>query len=120
MKKLILTCLFFIPLFMNAQVKEMIKNDDPTLLVDYINEGNDINGCFEGYTILALSIKFDSKEVFKKCLELKADVNKFCSDKTPLIYAIKYRKMDYFNQLIEQGADKIKKRKEGKQLMIMR
>ena len=123
MKNLILVLCLILP-FLScsqnpvSQLKKIIKNDDIEALDKFLVAGNGINECHSikesSYSILVLSIKYGSEKVFAKCLELEADLNQICEDKTPLIYAIKYDKMEMFEVLLEKGADKTMKTKRGK------
>jgi ankyrin repeat protein len=67
-----------------------------------------INTCFEAansdYTLLALTIKLNAADCFQYLLERKADLEKSCTGKTPLMYAVKYGNLDMTKALIEAGA----------------
>lgn len=100
------------------QIKRFISTDDLGAFLKFLEEGNDLDDCYEirdaEYSLLMLSIKFNSKKIFKKCLELEADLDKSCTEKTPLIYAIKYQRERFFKKLIIAGADKSIETPEGK------
>ncbi|MBS1549535.1 MAG: ankyrin repeat domain-containing protein [Bacteroidetes bacterium] len=78
---------------------------------------NQINQCFmikEGsYNPLVISIKLETKNVFKYLLEHGADVNKICDNKTPLMFAAKYGKLEMVKQLLAKGAQKDLKNTKG-------
>ena len=101
----------------SIRILKIIKSDDIGSFVKFINEGHDIDECYEmrnsSYSMLILSIKYDSKKIFKKCLALKADVDQTCSEKTPLMYAVKYNRKDCLDVLIRRGVDKAMTTAEG-------
>ncbi|MEM6804167.1 MAG: ankyrin repeat domain-containing protein [Bacteroidota bacterium] len=123
MKKFLLCLICFLPLspFTQAsfdELKSIIKSDDVKALQAFLDDKHSIDDCYEigesSYSILVLSIKYKKEGIFKKCLELKADLDKICEDKTPLMYAIKYGRMEFFHALLEAGANKEKTSKKGK------
>jgi len=99
------------------KILKIIKNDDIGAFAKFMNEGHDIDDCYEmrnsSYSMLILSIKYDAKKIFRKCLALKADVDKTCSEKTPLMYAVKYNRKDCLDVLIRRGVDKAMTTAEG-------
>ena len=103
------------------QIKNFIKTDDLGAFLEFLEAGNDLDDCYEiresEYSLLALSIKFNCKKIFKKCLELEAELDKSCTEKSPLIYAIKYQREYFFKKLIIAGADKSIETPEGKTAM---
>jgi len=76
----------------------------------------DINKCYNieesSYSFLALSIKMNKPEIFKKLITEKADINLICDEKTPLMYAAKYGKKEFVEYLLKNGADKTIKNKK--------
>ena len=123
MKHTILLFLFVFPALIfgqteGEQIKKFISTDDLGAFLEFLEDGNDLDDCYEirgsEYSLLAMSIKFNCKKIFKKCLDLDADVNKICVEKTPLIYAIKYQKEYFFKKLMIRGADKSLETPEGK------
>jgi ankyrin repeat protein len=78
----------------------------------------DMEGCFEtdntSYGLLALSIKADAKTCFNYLLSQKANVEKTCSSKTPLMYAVKYGNLNMAKALIKAGANPNAKNAEGR------
>ena len=74
-----------------------------------INKEN-INKCYPieefSYSLLALSIKMNKPNVFKKLINEKANLDLICDDKTPLMYTVKYGNLDFAKLLLENGANK--------------
>lgn len=123
MKNSLLFFILIFPFITHAQdslyqIKKMIKHDDLLAFEKYLAAGNDLNDCYEiedkKYSMLILSIKFGRKKIFKYCIDEGADLNQTCSDKTPLIYALKYDRMDFFKKLLIRGADKDVITEQGK------
>jgi len=104
-----------------TKIKKFISTDDLGRFLEFLEEGNDLDDCYKikdaEYSLLTLSIKFDCKKIFKKCLELEADLDKSCTEKTALIYAIKYQREHFFKKLIIAGADKSIETPKGKTAM---
>lgn len=98
------------------QMKGMLKYDNIQEFSNYV-KNEDLNKCFkvkeEHYSLLALSIKLDSKKFFSKLIEENADLNLACEEKTPLMFAAKYGKAKFAKILLEKGADKAKKTSKG-------
>lgn len=113
MKKLIFALSLFVTTITTAQsisneIKSALKSDDAKALEILITSHN-INTCYEikgaTYSLLALSIKLDSKACFKLLLEKKADLEKACTSKTPLMYAVKYGNLKMAKALVKYGAN---------------
>ena len=51
--------------------------------------------------------------MFSELLNQKADLNKICADKSPLMYAVKYGNLNIVKQLVEAGADINLRNNEG-------
>ena len=85
-----------------------LKTDDAKTFIKLLNDDN-INACYETgnsvYTFLALSIKLDSENCFKVLLDKKADLEKACSSKTPLMYTTKYGDLEKAKALIKAGVN---------------
>lgn len=100
------------------QLKSIIKGDDVEALETFLSNGHELNACYgeagTTYSILVLSIKYDREKIFAKCLEEKADLDKICIDKTPLMYAVKYGRKDFFHALLKAGANKSALSLQGK------
>lgn len=91
------------------EIKMMFKNDDISNFDKIINKEN-INKCYPieefSYSLLALSIKMNKPNVFKKLINEKANLDLICDDKTPLMYTVKYGNVDFAKLLLENGANK--------------
>ena len=91
------------------EIKMMFKNDDIFNYDKIINKEN-INKCYPieefSYSLLALSIKMNKPNVFKKLINEKANLDLICDDKTPLMYTVKYGNLDFAKLLLENGANK--------------
>ena len=91
------------------EIKMMFKNDDISNFDKIINKEN-INKCYPieefSYSLLALSIKMNKPNVFKKLINEKANLDLICDDKTPLMYTVKYGNLDSAKLLLENGANK--------------
>ena len=91
------------------EIKMMFKNDDISNFDKIINKEN-INKCYPieefSYSLLALSIKMNKPNVFKKLINEKANLDLICDDITPLMYTVKYGNLDFAKLLLENGANK--------------
>lgn len=91
------------------EIKMMFKNDDIINFDKIVNKEN-INKCYPieefSYSLLALSIKMNKPNIFKKLIENKANLDLICDDKTPLMYTAKYGNIDFAKTLLENGANK--------------
>lgn len=89
-------------------IKSALQSDDDEALSKLITSHN-INTCYEikdaTYTLLAISIKLEAKACFKVLLEKKADLEKTCTSKTPLMYAVKYGNLKMAKALVKSGAN---------------
>lgn len=96
--------------------KQMLKYDNIAYFSTLINKEN-INVCYiienNAYTLLGLAIKMNSKEVFKKLIHEKADLEKSCDGKTPLMFAAKYGNVEFTKKLLDHGAKKESKTLKG-------
>jgi len=91
------------------EMKRSFKLDDPnTLLSEVKGNNHKVDDCFEvegiSYTLLSLSIKTGRPNIFKTLLSNKVDLNKICSDKSPLMFAAKYGKLALAKELLTAGA----------------
>ena len=91
------------------EIKMMFKNDDIINFDKIVNKEN-INKCYPieefSYSLLALSIKMNKPNIFKKLITEKANLDLICDDKTPLMYSAKYGNIDFAKMLLENGANK--------------
>ena len=117
MKSIFTTFLLLITFTISSQevpskIKTALKNDDVKTLKKELTKEN-INKCYKvenaNYSLLILAIKLNSKECFKKLVNKKADLDKDCGGKTPLIYAAKYGRLEMTKELIKKGANPEKK-----------
>lgn len=101
---------------LSVEHKQMIKNDNLNLFSNNVNKEN-INLCYKveenSYTLLALSIKMNTPKIFQKLLEEKADLEKTCDGKTPLMFAAKYGNVEFTKKLLEKGAKKETQTEKG-------
>lgn len=112
MKNLLLLTLFATS-FVTSQTltsdfKTALKADDAKIFTKLLNAEN-LNACHEAgnssYTLLALAIKTEAKNCFEVLLEKKVNLEKACSSKTPLMYTVKYGKLEMAKALTEAGAN---------------
>ncbi|WBV61910.1 ankyrin repeat domain-containing protein [Chryseobacterium camelliae] len=126
MKKIITTTLLFgLSLFANGLLAQEMSADqlktfqtDNVENVQKVFKADDFTKCFQvkgkSYDLFSLSIKLDKKNLFNYFLDNKVDVNKSCSDMTPLMYAAISGQMDIAKLLLKHGAQKDAKDKNGK------
>lgn len=96
--------------------KKMLKYDDAASFQSLVNKDN-ISTCHQieniSYSLLALSIKMNSSKIFQKLISEKADLEKVCDGKTPLMFAAKYGNTEFAKKLLENGAKKETKTDKG-------
>lgn len=96
--------------------KQILKFDNTARFSDLVGN-QDINQCFKiednSYTLLALAIKMKSVNIFQKLIDNKADLEKMCDGKTPLMFAAKYGDVVMAKKLLENGAKKGTKTEKG-------
>jgi ankyrin repeat protein len=96
--------------------KQMLKYDNTAYFNNLINKDN-MNACYKiennAYTLLGLAIKMNSKEVFQKLIDEKADLEKTCDGKTPLMFAAKYGNTEFTKKLLANGVKKDTKTSSG-------
>lgn len=77
----------------------------------------DFNKCFaikeNAYDLLALSVKYERKNIFNFLLSSTTDVNRICNNQSPLMVAARYGKADLAQSLLKKGADKNLKNANG-------
>lgn len=123
MKKIFLITSFLVSSLAFSQkitdkMKSAFETDSPVALVEELKSQKlNINDCFElkekPYSLFAIAIKMDKQKVFSELINQKADLNKICEDKSPLMYAVKYGKISMVKQLVEAGADINVRNSEG-------
>ncbi len=107
----------------DAEVMKAVQEDNTYALNEILNSKEyNINSCFElkgtKYNIVSLAIKLDKKIVLNRCLfDRQLDLNAYCEDKTPLMYAVKYGNKDAVKMLLDKGADINATSKQGKTAM---
>ncbi len=105
----LLFCGLFSAQELNSDQKQILKFDNVARFSDLVN-GESINSCFRtennAYTLLALAIKMKSVNIFQKLIDNKADLEKICDGKTPLMFAAKYGDVAMAKKLLENGAKK--------------
>ncbi|MGE8554638.1 MAG: ankyrin repeat domain-containing protein [Chryseobacterium jejuense] len=96
--------------------KQMLKYDNTAYFSTLINKEN-INACYQiennSYTLLGLAIKMNSQQVFQKLIDEKADLEKACDGKTPLMFTAKYDHTEFAKKLLANGAKKDTKTDKG-------
>lgn len=96
--------------------KQMLKYDNTAYYKTLVNKEN-INACYPientAYSLLGLAIKMNSKEVFQKLIDEKADLEKTCDGKTPLMFTAKYGNIEMAKVLLKNGARKDTKTDKG-------
>lgn len=101
---------------LSNEMKHMLKFDNTGNFSEIVTKDN-INKCYSikesSYSLLSLAIKTQSKELFNKLIEEKADLNLICDDKSPLMFAAKYGAVDFTKILLHKGADKNMANKKG-------
>ena len=125
MKKIITTSLLFgIAIFSNGLFAQELSGDKMKIFqtdkledIKKVFKKDDFTKCFKiketSYDLLALSVRYERTNVFNYILSNKPDVNKSCSDVTPLMYAAMYGHMDITKILLKHGAKKDTKDKNG-------
>lgn len=123
MKHVILMCSLFI--FMSAKsqtltnnIKQGFEQDNPELILTELKAQKlNIDDCFTvngtPYSLLIIAIKMNKEKTFKELIKQKANLNKICADKSPLMYTAKYGKAAMAKQLIEAGANPALKNSDG-------
>jgi hypothetical protein len=94
--------------YLSAETLNAIKEGDLNKLKKIIaNES--LNNCFETEfdtsNLMTISIYEDNIESLKYFVELGADIEHVCENKTPLMYAAKYGRFKMVKYLIKNGAD---------------
>lgn len=103
---------------LNDKIKDAFKTDDADVLLTEVKDQKaNINDCFDNegvsYNLLSISIKLNRPNIFNALLTAKADLNKICNGKTPLMYSAKYGELNFAKALLKAGADASIKNSEG-------
>ena len=80
------------------------ENFKHLIAADRINECVGVEDS-KKYNYLAISIKLKSMKSLRYFVENGADIEGVCADKTPLMYAAKYGRLEMARYLVQQGAD---------------
>lgn len=93
----------------NSIIKS-VKSGDLETIKRFLAKNEDINAYYNfkasDYTLLCAAVKAGQKEIVGYLVEKKADLNKMSNQKTPLMYAAKYGRLDIAKSLIQKGANK--------------
>jgi len=85
-----------------------LESDDAIALLSALDQA-DLDSCYSykasEYTPLIMTIKAGATDSFRALIDKGVDLEKTCSNKTPLMYAAKYDQLQMAKVLIEAGAD---------------
>ena len=122
-KLLFLICFFGVQQgFTQSEVLRAVKDENRAAILYQVRLGADLNEQFkpEKYTPLSYAIKRNcSKAFIKWLLDQGLDPDKPNNGKTPLMYAIKYDRVDLIPLIIESGAEVNQKTQLKKQPLSM-
>ncbi len=125
MKKIISATLFMaISMFANGLFAQEISKNQMKIfqtdnLLDFkkVFKTDDFNKCFaikeNSYDLLALSVKYERKNIFNYLLNTTTDINRMCNNQSPLMVAARYGKADMAQSLLKKGANKTLKNANG-------
>ncbi|MGO4707615.1 ankyrin repeat domain-containing protein [Chryseobacterium sp. 2TAF14] len=126
MKKIITTTLLFgIAVFSNQLFAQELSGDKMRIFqtdkiedVKKVFKKDELTKCFDikevQYNLLSLSARYERVNVINYLFANNVDVNKSCSDTTPLMYAAKYGYTDTVKLFLKKGAKKDVKDRNGK------
>lgn len=126
MKKIITTTLLFgIAIFGNTLFAQDMSGEKMRIFqtdkledVKKVFSKDELTKCFQiketSFNLFTLSALYERKNVMNYLLSNKVDVNKSCSDMTPLMYTAMYGLTDTAKVLLKNGAKKDIKDKNGK------
>ena len=125
MKKIITSVLLFgVVAFTNSLFAQELSGEKMKVFqtdnienIKKVFDKDDFTKCFGikdvSYNLLSLSARFNRTNVINYLLANKTNVNKTCSDTTPLMYAAKYGYTDLVKLFLEKGAKKDLKDNNG-------
>jgi len=122
MKTILLSITLFVTSFASAQTlsddfKAVLKHDNVER-IKVLLENADKDACYETgnstYTLLTIAIKVGANNCLNYLISQKANVEKACSSKTPLMYAAKYGNLAAAKALIKAGAKASTANKNGR------
>ncbi|WP_159479245.1 ankyrin repeat domain-containing protein [Chryseobacterium sp. 18068] len=126
MKKIITTSLLFgIAIFSNGLFAQELSSEKTRIFqtdkiedIKKVFKKDELNKCFDikqvPYNLLSLSARYERVNVINYLFENNVDVNKSCSDTTPLMYAARYGYTDTVKLFLKKGAKKDTKDRQGK------
>ncbi|WP_316806035.1 ankyrin repeat domain-containing protein [Pedobacter agri] len=125
MKTLIISSFLILAVFLtkaqniSSNLKQAFKTDDVSLFKRALQEDKIVvDSCLlleqKPYSLFAISIRSKSIKILQDLISIKADVNKICDDKSPLMYAAKYGELEAAKALVKAGANIGLKNREGK------
>lgn len=125
MKTLIISSFLILAIFsskaqnLSSNLKQAFKTDDVSLFKRALQEDQIVvDSCLllekKPYSLFAISIRSKSIKILQDLISIKADVNKICDDKSPLMYAAKYGELEAAKALVKAGANIGLKNREGK------
>lgn len=86
-------------------IRVALRHDDSVSLSELVNNEN-IDSCYEVYSLLSQAIRRDSKKCFYWLINHGANVNNVCGDYVPpLMHAAKYGHLEMVKALVAKGAD---------------
>ncbi|MBM7418626.1 MULTISPECIES: ankyrin repeat domain-containing protein [Chryseobacterium] len=126
MRKIITTTLLFgIAIFSNGLFAQELSGDKMRIFqtdkiedVKKVFKKDELTKCFDikevPYNLLSLSARYERVNVINYLFTNNVDVNKSCSDTTPLMYAAMYGYTDTVKLFLKKGAKKEVKDRNGK------
>lgn len=124
--KRILTTTFIFGIFVFSNIlfaQEVSKEQRRVFQTDNLEafkkvfKKDDLNKCLSmkenSYDLLALSVKYEKKNIFNFMLANSTDINRVCNNQSPLMVAARYGKLDMAKSLLKKGANKSLKNANG-------
>lgn len=115
---LMCVCSFAFAQQLNDKLKDAFKTDNAeAVLAEVKAQKASVNDCFSieetTYSLLAISIKMQRPQILNALIAAKADLDKVCNGKSPLMYAAKYGQLDFAKALVKAGANVAVANKDG-------